>query len=42
MPDKIVIVLQRDWSFGADDSGISQIEHVRSVSAAEETQEAGR
>lgn len=40
VPDKIVVVLQRDWAVSANDSGVSQIEDVRLVDAAEEPQEA--
>lgn len=42
MSDEVVIVLKSDRTFGADDSGVSQVEHVWSVCAAEKAEETSR
>lgn len=39
MSDKVVIVLKGDWTFGTDNSGVSQVEHIWSVSAAKKAEE---
>lgn len=42
MSYKVVVVLESDRTFGTNDSGVSQIEDVWSVSAAKEAKETSR
>ena len=42
MSDEVVIILESNRSFGTDDTGVSQVEHVWSVSAAEKAEETSR
>jgi len=38
MSDQVIVVLKRDRTFGTEDPGVSQIEHIRSVCAAKKSE----